>query len=485
MAGPFANSSEPTILQQINTISRSYPDDIWQNNDESNKYYEAQKRADLYTKMKERKPIVFEYRQTPDTWISVPMYINPDRLSISHQKVKGKAYTRGGIFYHHWGDDHPVLTLSGTTGFSGMKGIQVLEDIYHASGTLLKYQKFGNEKYDQRTNQQSPDVDLGYDYDSYIYFNSQQVDLNSPTNVVNAAKGTATSQQLEDLKKKLEEQTERKEQWDIYLDYQEQIAKLSKSTNKTNQIKAEILVTKSKKIRNTYGFPEGKYEDLSKLNLGIDPDAYGTKALASKALSNYIEVNFSQTVANKIEKANSIIERTVKNSTGVVSASKYKQIAISTLSEHLSDFDSEVISAIASQMTLYYGSGIGDIRNLTSDAYANLNDNPIPYKDDLIGQMVTISGERIGALNDLMNEMSALEQREQEYHEELRDNAFDDVMEDVNDEWRPRVIFIYYENKVYMGHFDAFSYSQEAANQLYIRYEMRITITKTVIGTPK
>jgi len=106
---------------------------------------DAQIAADNYMLMKQRKPMVIEYYKEKPTsndkkFIeSVEMYINPQRLSIQHQKVKGKAYTRGGIFYHHWGDDNPVMTLSGTVGYSMMKGIEQLERIYLNSGTLLKY----------------------------------------------------------------------------------------------------------------------------------------------------------------------------------------------------------------------------------------------------------------------------------------------------------------------------------------------------------
>lgn len=110
---------------------------------------EAQRQADLRSKLQQKRPVVFEYPYVSNgkvSWKSVELYINPERLSMSTQKIKGKQVGRGGIYYHHWGDDHYSLQLSGTTGLSGMKGIEQLEDIYHASGSLLRYTKFGPEK---------------------------------------------------------------------------------------------------------------------------------------------------------------------------------------------------------------------------------------------------------------------------------------------------------------------------------------------------
>jgi hypothetical protein len=122
---------------------------------------------------KQRVPMVIEYfKHKPtgpdDNYIeSVPMYINPQKLSISTQKVKGKAYTRGGIVYHHYGDDHFSMQLSGTVGLAGMKGIEVLQDIYHHSGALLRYQNVGPNKLGQ------------------FEGNYKTVDYNDPTGVLN------------------------------------------------------------------------------------------------------------------------------------------------------------------------------------------------------------------------------------------------------------------------------------------------------------
>ena len=103
--------------------------------------------ANSYMSLKQRSPMTIEYYNIDSSTNkakskTVTLYINPERLSISNQKIIAKATTREGIFYHHWGDGDAVMSLSGTTGLSGMAGIKQLEEIYFASGTLLRYNNF-------------------------------------------------------------------------------------------------------------------------------------------------------------------------------------------------------------------------------------------------------------------------------------------------------------------------------------------------------
>lgn len=104
----------------------------------------AQDISNSYMLMKQRRPFVIEYyKDQKDTQpTSIRMYINPEKLNINNNKVISKQFTRGGIFYHHYGADHSTLSLSGTTGLSGMAGIKQLEEAYYASGTLLKYKNY-------------------------------------------------------------------------------------------------------------------------------------------------------------------------------------------------------------------------------------------------------------------------------------------------------------------------------------------------------
>ena len=99
--------------------------------------------SNSYMALKQRKQMVMEfYRKDSNTGEitlkSITMYINPEKMQITNQKIIGSVKTRGGIFYHHWGNDNAIMTLNGTTGMSGMAGIKQLEEVYFASGTLLR-----------------------------------------------------------------------------------------------------------------------------------------------------------------------------------------------------------------------------------------------------------------------------------------------------------------------------------------------------------
>lgn len=138
----IANSGDKTTVNSIVNSSLI---------NEQSPLANAQRQADLRSQLKQKRPLVIEYPylygpSEAVKWKSIELYINPERLSMSNQKIKGKQIARGGIYYHHWGDDHYQLQLTGTTGLSGMQGIEQLEELYHASGTLLKYNKFGPEQ---------------------------------------------------------------------------------------------------------------------------------------------------------------------------------------------------------------------------------------------------------------------------------------------------------------------------------------------------
>lgn len=63
---------------------------------------------------------------------SVQMYINPENFNVAESKQITQTRTKGGFVVQYWGDNLTKLTLGGTTGSSGVKGIQVLRDIYRA-----------------------------------------------------------------------------------------------------------------------------------------------------------------------------------------------------------------------------------------------------------------------------------------------------------------------------------------------------------------
>lgn len=131
----------------MSNINKSSEEESWMNRTGwFGSYAGAQEKINEYMAAnKERIPMVIEYLTGPgkskggSNRKAVTMYINPSRLQFKNQKVKSKTITRGGIFYHHWGDDNMVMSLSGSCGYSGMSGIKKLDEIYRMSGVLLAY----------------------------------------------------------------------------------------------------------------------------------------------------------------------------------------------------------------------------------------------------------------------------------------------------------------------------------------------------------
>jgi len=60
----------------------------------------------------------------------VEMYVNPQSVSYNYSKQITEQRTKGGYVLQYWGENLTTLTLGGTTGTSGIEGINVLYDVY-------------------------------------------------------------------------------------------------------------------------------------------------------------------------------------------------------------------------------------------------------------------------------------------------------------------------------------------------------------------
>lgn len=142
----LANINDATTTSTFLKSQRDLVEEAYRND---NSYLSAaQQASNSYMELKQRIPMVIEYYVSPEEIYTVEMYINPEKLSFKYQKVIGKQYTRAGIFFHHYGEECPVMTLTGNTGLAGMRGIEQLEKIFNYSGTLLRYQDVGINKID-------------------------------------------------------------------------------------------------------------------------------------------------------------------------------------------------------------------------------------------------------------------------------------------------------------------------------------------------
>lgn len=62
----------------------------------------------------------------------VEMYINPQSLDQQLKKHIKQQRTKGGFIIQYWGEELTTLNIQGTTGSSGVEGINVLYDVYRA-----------------------------------------------------------------------------------------------------------------------------------------------------------------------------------------------------------------------------------------------------------------------------------------------------------------------------------------------------------------
>lgn len=64
------------------------------------------------------------------SWDKRQMFINPQSLSFREKKFIKPDLTKGGFVVQYWGEDLTTIDVGGTTGSSGIEGINVLRRIY-------------------------------------------------------------------------------------------------------------------------------------------------------------------------------------------------------------------------------------------------------------------------------------------------------------------------------------------------------------------
>lgn len=62
----------------------------------------------------------------------VRMYVNPNSISYSNKKLINSDRTKGGYTLQYWGEELTTINIGGTTGSSGVEGINMLYEIYRA-----------------------------------------------------------------------------------------------------------------------------------------------------------------------------------------------------------------------------------------------------------------------------------------------------------------------------------------------------------------
>lgn len=78
-----------------------------------------------------------KWSRQPMTWelydgTMIEMYVNPQNVTLQANKKINYNRTKGGFVVQYWGDDLLTINLNGTTGSSGIEGIELLYDVYQS-----------------------------------------------------------------------------------------------------------------------------------------------------------------------------------------------------------------------------------------------------------------------------------------------------------------------------------------------------------------
>ena len=351
---------------------------------------------------KERIPMILEYLKGPimtnaegSTKVSqyqsdtsnreaIVMYINPSRMQFNNQKLTQKSVTRGGIFYHHWGDDHTILSLSGDLGLSSMSGVKRLDEVYRMSGTLLAY---------------------GENTAGPVYWDGNTDIMNDVTNGnYGSAIGKVISrgQGLDDIGGMIRDHTIG--------------AGMDAITGRKNN-----------------GLQESK--------------------VAQKSTTK---------VVGAMQKLTSKISGTVQDTINKITGKKKTDSDSKTTSSDTtkSDATGSILSGTA-------GSKMSNVAN------------------DILGGAVGAIGSKIGGkvVDKLAGKTGFLDYLDENvvtYGAAF--GGFSDIIDELEDPWRPRLIWIYFEDHVYIGHFQNFNYTRDASS-VNIHYELSFVIQREIIIT--
>lgn len=97
--------------------------------------YSADQNGLPYTNVPSNRPSTL--KRNIITWFvpqfgTVRMYINPQNITYANKKIISKDRTKGGYTLQYWGEELTTINMSGTTGSSGIEGINALYEIYRA-----------------------------------------------------------------------------------------------------------------------------------------------------------------------------------------------------------------------------------------------------------------------------------------------------------------------------------------------------------------
>ena len=406
----------------------------------SSPLYQAQLVDNSYSSLQVRTPMVIEFYSSKDPSTqqcnvkTVQLYINPNKLNISTQKVKDKKYTRGGIFYHHWGDDVWSMSLSGVLGYAGMSGIKQLEDIYHASGTLLRYQDYGPTVYGGNPGSFLNQVDFSNPLAGFQYvFNNNNI----PTSTISQIQQTYQNMASPSLAGGLSS---------------------TFTTQSLNSLGATLIgnyqnLTQTAQSANNFG------------NVYRDSNQYYSNNVSNGNFLNFGNVYqyTKQSVGQAFPTTHPDLQNTI-----AYDATRAVMASVNSNSNSVTTLEQSASSQNTFQHldTLY--SAISGSSSQTNFLPTNLFSSSLFEFGQMSG--LALQGSIMTA-QAISNSRTVTRQSVQ--------GGWADIQDELSDEWRPRQIWIYFENRVYIGHFDSFTYARVAEHPL-IQYDMKFTVTRQI-----
>lgn len=417
----------------------------------------AQMAADRYMSLKERVPMSFEYYQTPSTRKSVTMYINPEKMSVSTQKVESKVFTRGGIYYNQYGDDHWIMSLHGTVGYAQMRGIEALEEIYHNSGTELRFQNVSASTV--HTNQITTDSSAS-----------------SPS-------GSSSGSSITSL-----------------------LNELTGSNSTVSKYVGRVMSTVTDAVGIT---GDGKNSLASKLGLTANSAKKASStannnlfgAVANAALSAYgaytntVQIASTTTGLQDMMTAAAKVTGDATNFKGLFTAvAAQLKNGLSTTASSITqsiaaDLVASVIggsphndnlSKVLQQLNAGTLTGMSTILNALNGNFTQAVTSAIPQQATS-GNYYTLGQMTATELNGVVGTVQAFNSSKTIDKTKAAGN-WADIQDQLTDPYRPRQVLVYFEDRVYIGHFNSFTWDRTAAHPL-IYYDMKFTVTRQVILT--
>jgi hypothetical protein len=204
-----------------------------------------------------------------------------------------------------------------------------------------------------------------------------------------------------------------------------------------------------------------------------------------KSITKYIEETFEQQSKNDVLK-----KLNVNNSGGEFNILKfYNDVRKDVEGSGFGGVDELVTPELEKKINLR-DSVFESLKGTELDYYNQKSEEIQDYLDQLSdGEEGSINSilynsfyEKQEAITEFLQEIQQWETRESEIRKLLKNKTMETLREMFEDEWAPRRVIIYFENRAYVGHFESFNY-RRAADSMLISYDLKFVAEKQILGT--